>query len=123
MTGTAKATAALSATMGQLFISHLLAALLAEQAALPGDKNCDHDNEGIGIAEVGRDVSRAEGFDQPKKQSANHRAWQIAKTADHADDESLETETAAHGRLSQENRRHQQPGGPRQDRPEGEGHG
>ena len=36
-------------------------------------------------------------------------ALQIAKTADHADDESFETETPAHGRFGEENRRYQQP--------------
>src|ERR1700730_13675997 len=124
MTGIARATvAALTARMGQLFISDLLAALLAEQAARPGDQNGDHDNKSVGVAKVRRDVSRAEGLDQAKEQSANDGARQIAKSADHADHESLEAETAAHGRFGEEDRRYQQPRDPRQHGTEGKGDG
>src|SRR5271169_191208 len=117
MVGTASAAATPAARMGQLFIpedpmSDLLAALFAEQATGPGDENRDHDDEGVGVAKVGRDVAGAEGFDESKKQSANHRAGQIAETADHADHESFQTETSPHGRLGEENRRHQETGDP-----------
>src|SRR3984957_19528319 len=125
MAGTAKAAITPAATMGQLlipevFISDLFAALLAEQAAGPRDKDGDHDDEGVGVAEVGRDVAGTEGFDEAKKQTADHRARQIAEAADDADDESFQAETSPHGRFGEENRRDQQSRDTRQDGAEGE---
>src|SRR5580692_2138979 len=105
MAGTAKAAATLTASSGQIFISDLFAALLAEQAAGPGDENGDHDNEGVGVAKVGRDVAGTESFDEAEKQSADHRARQVTEAADHTDDESFQAETSSHGRLGEENRR------------------
>src|ERR1700735_5175632 len=87
--------------------SDLLAALLTEQAARPGNENGDHDDEGVGVTEIRRDVAGAERLDEPEKQPANHRARQVAEAADDADDKTLQTEASAHGRLGEKNRRHQ----------------
>src|ERR1700732_4629609 len=119
MAGIANAAATAAARMGQplirdVFISDLFAALLAKQAARPGDQNGDHDNEGVGVAKVGRDVAGAESLDEAEKQAADHRARQIAEAADHADDESFQTETSSHGRLGEETRRAPKPRAPPQ---------
>src|SRR5882724_11443162 len=108
--GIARLARAAMTSAGEIFTSHLLAAFLAEQAARPGDENADHDNEGIGVPEVRRDVAGAEGFDQPQEQAADHRAGEIAEAADHADHESLQAEAAPHRRFGEENRRHEQSG-------------
>src|ERR1700733_14189758 len=94
--------------------SDLLAGLLTEQAARPGNENGDHDDEGISVAEIRRDITGAERLDESQKQSADHGTRQIAEAADDADDKALKTEAAAHGRLRQKNRGHQKPGNARQ---------
>src|SRR5580700_3552302 len=90
--------------------SDLLAALLTEQAAWPRNENGDHDDEGVGVAEVRRDVAGAERLDEPEKQPANHRTRQIAEAADDADDKSFQAEASTHGRLREKNRCDEKPG-------------
>src|SRR5258708_12726399 len=109
MAGIASATKATSAIVALLFTSDLLAGLLAEQAARPGDEKADHDDEGIGVAEVRRDIAGAEGLDQAEEHAADDGAGQVAEAADHAHHESFQAQAAAHGRFGQEDRRHPKP--------------
>src|SRR3954453_12449757 len=118
--GITSATIATKAMKAISFTSDLLAAFLAEQAARPCGKKDDHDDEGIGVAEVRRNVTSAKRLYETEKHPADDSARQIAESADHTHHKSFQPQTSAHRRFSQEDRRHQKSGYPRQHRAESE---
>src|SRR6478735_9877904 len=77
---------------------------LAEQPRGPQRQHDDQNDERKDVAVVAAqyiareraDVARADGFDQPQQDAANHRAGEVADAAEHSRSEGLEARDEAH---------------------------